>query len=60
MPSKELKMVFNWMDEHKAELEENWNRLQNGEEAVKMCYRIPVYVKPKGAVSIVLQHLAFS
>jgi hypothetical protein len=52
--------MFNWMDEHKAELEENWNRLQNGEEAVKMCYRIPVYVKQKGAVSIVLQHLAFS
>lgn len=36
MPSKELKMVFYWMEEHKTELEENWKRLQNGEEVVKI------------------------
>lgn len=36
MPSKELKMIFKWMDDHKSELMENWSRLQNGEEAIKI------------------------
>ena len=36
MPSKELKLVFTWMDSHKAELKANWERLQNGEEAVRI------------------------
>ena len=36
MPSKELKMIFKWMDDHKAELKENWNRLQKGDEVIKI------------------------
>ena len=36
MPKKELKMVFKWMESHTNELKENWNRLQNGEEAIKI------------------------
>ena len=36
MPSKELKMIFKWMDDHKEELKDNWNRLQNGEEVIKI------------------------
>ena len=31
MPKKALKLVFEWMDLHKAELLENWNLAQNGE-----------------------------
>ena len=36
MPRKALKMVFRWMEEHQSELNENWNCLQNGEEAIKI------------------------
>ncbi len=36
MPSKALKMVFEWMEDHQEELNENWSRLQNGEEATKI------------------------
>ena len=36
MPGKVLKRVFAWMDEHHAELHENWNRLQNGQEAQRI------------------------
>jgi hypothetical protein len=31
MPKRALKLVFEWMDLHKAELLENWELAQNGE-----------------------------
>lgn len=36
MPGKELKRVLKWMEDHQEDLMENWNRLQNGEEAYKI------------------------
>lgn len=36
MPKSVLKNVFRWMEEHQEELLDNWNRLQNGEEIVKI------------------------
>lgn len=36
IPSNALKQVFHWMELHKQELVDNWNRLQNGEEAQKI------------------------
>lgn len=36
MPAKELKRIFKWMEEHHEDLMNNWNRLQNGEEAYKI------------------------
>lgn len=32
MSRKELIKVFEWMDLHKDEIMENWNRLKNGQE----------------------------
>ena len=29
MPRRALRMIWNWLDEHKAELEENWTRARN-------------------------------
>lgn len=36
MPRKVLRYVFEWMDRHGDELQENWRRLRNGEEAMKI------------------------
>ena len=36
IPINALKQVFHWMELHKQELVDNWNRLQNGEEAQKI------------------------
>ena len=36
LPRKVLKDVFKWMDLHQAELSENWQRLQNGKDVVKI------------------------
>lgn len=36
MPKNVLKNVFKWMEEHHDELLENWRRLQNGEEIIKI------------------------
>lgn len=36
IPGSVLKQVFHWMNLHKDELFENWNRLQNGEEIKKI------------------------
>jgi len=31
MPKRALKLIFEWMEIHKGELEENWARCQRGE-----------------------------
>jgi hypothetical protein len=31
MPRRALKLVYEWLDLHKEELIDNWNRLQRGE-----------------------------
>ena len=36
LPRKVLKDVFKWMDLHQDELSENWQRLQNGKDIVKI------------------------
>ena len=36
LPRKVLKDVFKWMDLHQAELSENWQRLQDGKDIVKI------------------------
>ncbi len=36
MPRKELKRIFQWMEGHQEALMDNWNRLHNGEEAIKI------------------------
>lgn len=29
MPRRALKLIWNWLDEHQKELEENWSRARN-------------------------------
>ena len=36
MPKNVLKNVFQWMEEHQEELYANWERMQNGEEIIKI------------------------
>ncbi|MBQ0048624.1 MAG: DUF4160 domain-containing protein [Bacteroidales bacterium] len=36
MPKSVLKNVFRWMEEHHDELLENWRRMQDGEEIIKI------------------------
>lgn len=36
LPKHVLKQVFQWMEEHEQELIDNWQRLQNGEQARKI------------------------
>ncbi|MBO7419362.1 MAG: DUF4160 domain-containing protein [Bacteroidaceae bacterium] len=36
LPKNALKNVFKWMEDHETELNENWLRLQRGEEALKI------------------------
>lgn len=36
LPKHVLKYVFEWMEEHEQELQENWKRLQRGEPAIKI------------------------
>lgn len=36
LPRKVLKAVFAWMDLHQKELTENWERLQEGQDAKKI------------------------
>lgn len=36
IPGNVLKQVFRWMDLHKTELSENWDRLQNGQDIKKI------------------------
>ena len=36
MPRRALKMVYEWLDLHKDELMDNWNRLQRGEDFKKI------------------------
>lgn len=31
MPKRALKLVFEWMELHKAEILDNWNKCQQGE-----------------------------
>lgn len=36
MPSRALKLIFEWMGKHKHELSSNWNKCQNGEAPSKI------------------------
>lgn len=36
LPRRALKLVYEWLDLHKSELLENWERLQNSEAPVKI------------------------
>ncbi len=36
LPRRALNLVFEWLDLHKQELLDNWNRLANGEQIVKI------------------------
>ena len=36
MPKRALKLVFEWMEMHKAELQENWDLAQKGEALKKI------------------------
>lgn len=36
MPRRALHLVFEWLDLHKDELMENWERMENGETLVKI------------------------
>lgn len=36
LPKKVLKDVFRWMELHNDELEENWKRLQEGKDIIKI------------------------
>ena len=36
MPNRALKIVFEWLDIHKKELMDNWNKLQKGKSIVKI------------------------
>lgn len=36
MPARALKMIFEWMDMHKEELLEAWNKAINGEHPNKI------------------------
>ena len=36
MPNRALKIVFEWLDIHKKELMDNWNKLQKGKAVVKI------------------------
>ena len=36
MPNRALKIVFEWLDIHKKELMDNWNKLQKGQSVVKI------------------------
>ena len=36
LPRRALKLVYEWLDLHKDELMDNWNRLQRGEDFKKI------------------------
>lgn len=36
MPARALKMVFEWLDQHRDELMDNWDRARNGETLEKI------------------------
>ena len=36
IPRRALKMIYDWLDLHKEELMDNWNRLQRGDEFKKI------------------------
>ena len=36
MPNRALKFVFEWLNLHRKEMMENWNKLQNGIAVVKI------------------------
>lgn len=38
LPRRALRLVYEWLDKHKQELLDNWNRLQSGEK--------PLNIKP--------------
>ena len=36
MPRRALNLVFDWLDQHKDELMQNWKRMENGETLAKI------------------------
>ena len=36
LPRRAMRLVYEWLDLHKAELMENWKRLQNSEAPLKI------------------------
>ena len=36
LPRRALKLVYDWLDLHQEELMENWNRMQRGEDFIKI------------------------
>lgn len=36
LPRRALSLVYEWLDLHKAELQSNWERIENGETLVKI------------------------
>ena len=36
LPRRALRLVFEWLDLHRDELMDNWNRLTNSEAAIKI------------------------
>ena len=36
MPNRALKIVFEWLDIHKKELMDNWDKLQKGKSVAKI------------------------
>ena len=36
LPRRALKLVYEWLDIHQKELMENWQRMQRGEDFIKI------------------------
>lgn len=36
LPRRALRLVYEWLDKHKAELMENWQRMRQGEKPLKV------------------------
>lgn len=36
LPRRALKLVYEWLDKHKAELMDNWQRMRQGEKPLKI------------------------
>lgn len=36
LPRRALRLVYEWLDKHKSELMDNWQRMRNGEKPLKV------------------------